>query len=362
MGETQTPAYRADVDGLRAVAVLAVVAFHAYPKSVRGGFVGVDVFFVISGFLISGLILSGLGSGSFSFLEFYARRVRRLFPALIAVLLTVLAVGYVTMLPGEYASLGEHTLAAAAFVGNILNYSEAGYFDLPAVKKPLLHLWSLGVEEQFYFLFPAILVGIWRLKSARLLLAALGAASFVLNIAVVHRYPSFSFYLPLTRLWEFIAGAMLAWGLSTIPLSWSVADQDHRMQDAASVAGILFILGGVLLARQAAFPGWMATLPVAGTILAIWAGPNAWLNRNFLSRRWLVFIGLISYPLYLWHWPLLVLMRHELHLARGSAIRGIITEVVIATSFFWHGRHTVLLRPLFGLGAHLKRVGAHRLP
>ena len=243
-----------------------------------------------------------------------------------------------------------------------MNYSEAGYFDLPAVKKPLLHLWSLGVEEQFYFLFPAILIGIWRLKSARLLLAALGGASFVLNIAVVHRYPSFSFYLPLTRLWEFIAGAMLAWGLSTIPLSWSVADEDHRMRDAASVAGILFILGGVLLARQAAFPGWMATLPVAGTVLAIWAGPNAWLNRNFLSRPWLVFIGLISYPLYLWHWPLLVLMRHELHLASGSAIRGIITEVVIATSFLLAWATYRLIETPIGLGAHLKRVGAHRLP
>ncbi len=333
LGDARSPAYRADIDGLRAVAVLAVVAFHAYPKSVRGGFVGVDVFFVISGFLISGIILSDLRSGSFSFLNFYARRVRRLFPALIAVLLAVLALGYATMVPGDYAALGEHTLAAAAFAGNVLNYTEAGYFDLPASQKPLLHLWSLGVEEQFYFLFPAILIGIWRVKTARLLLAALGAASFILNIALVRHYPSFTFYLPLTRFWEFIAGALLAWSLIAMRLPQSRCDEGNRIRDAASVVGIVLIFGGIILARKTAFPGWMAILPVAGTAFIIWAGPNAWLNRNVLSRPWLVFIGLISYPLYLWHWPLLVFARNWLNLAPGVPVRSLAVSLSFVLSW-----------------------------
>lgn len=323
----QAPSYRADIDGLRAVAVLAVVAFHAFPKLVRGGFVGVDIFFVISGFLISSRILAGLNDGSFSFLQFYVRRIRRLFPALVAVLLSVLALGYLTLLPTDYASLGKHTLGAAAFVGNILNYSEVGYFAAPAIKKPLLHLWSLGVEEQFYFLFPAILIGIWRLKSIRLLLA-LAAISFILNLALVRSYPSFTFYLPLTRLWEFIAGTALAWNLSTGPRLPAVDDDGCRIRTTASAAGIVLILGGVLFARQEAFPGWMATLPVSGTVLAIWAGPNAWLNKNLLSLPWLVFIGLISYPLYLWHWPLLVVTHNTFGETAG------VPEAVVSVSFF----------------------------
>jgi len=357
MGEMRAPAYRADIDGLRALAVLAVVAFHAYPKLLRGGFVGVDVFFVISGFLITSLILSGLRDQSFSFLDFYGRRVRRLFPALFAVLLTVLALGYLTMLPGDYASLGWHTVAAAAFAGNIQNYAEAGYFDVPAATKPLLHLWSLGVEEQFYLIFPTILITVWRLKSARLLLVALGASSFVLNVTLVHRHPSFAFYLPLTRFWEFMAGAMLADGASNTRFSRFAGSENCRIRDSASAAGMLLIAGGLLLARDDGFPGWMATLPVAGTALIIWAGPKSWFNRNFLSRPWLVFVGLISYPLYLWHWPLLVIVRNS---SASLLLRSIEVGLQSSLSLFRFcspGRHTASLKLRFGPGVRLRRVG-----
>jgi peptidoglycan/LPS O-acetylase OafA/YrhL len=157
--------YRADIDGLRAIAVLAVIGFHANPAAVPGGFVGVDIFFVISGFLITSLILTKLRDGSFSFMEFYARRIRRLFPALIVVLLAIWILGWFILPPTEYAALGRHTLAGAAFAANILSYSEVGYFDVPAAAKPLLHLWSLGVEEQFYIVFPALLLLLWRYRT-----------------------------------------------------------------------------------------------------------------------------------------------------------------------------------------------------
>jgi Acyltransferase family len=202
--------YRADIDGLRAIAVLAVIGFHANPAAVPGGFVGVDIFFVVSGFLITSLILTKLRDGSFSFMEFYARRIRRLFPALVVVLLATWSLGWFILPPTEYAALGRHTLAGAAFAANILSYSEVGYFDVPAAAKPLLHLWSLGVEEQFYIVFPALLLLLWRYRAIGLSLALIGIVSFALNIALVRHHPAFTFYLPLTRFWDFMAGGLLA--------------------------------------------------------------------------------------------------------------------------------------------------------
>ena len=173
-GGTPEIPYRADIDGLRAIAVLFVIGFHSSPHLVPGGFVGVDIFFVISGFLISSLILDRLKNDSFSFPEFYGRRIRRLFPALTVVLLTVLVLGWFALPPAEYAALGRNTLAGAAFVANIQTYSEVGYFDAPAATKPLLHLWSLGVEEQFYFIFPALLLLCWRHRAMASSFALLG--------------------------------------------------------------------------------------------------------------------------------------------------------------------------------------------
>ena len=175
-------AYRADIDGLRAVAVLSVIGFHASPKSITGGFIGVDVFFVISGYLISSLILNGLKNGSFSYVEFYARRARRIFPALTVVLLFVWGLGWFAFDPTNFFALSKHIVAGAAFAANIVTYFEVGYFDAPASTKPLLHLWSLGVEEQFYLVFPLLIVLLWRHKAANLILSVIAVASFALNV------------------------------------------------------------------------------------------------------------------------------------------------------------------------------------
>ncbi|MDR1349746.1 MAG: acyltransferase, partial [Zoogloeaceae bacterium] len=202
--------YRPDIDGLRAIAVLAVIGYHFFPAWIKGGFVGVDVFFVISGFLIGGILLEALRKGEFSLTEFYARRIRRIFPALILVLLSVLAFGWFALWPEDYQNLGKHTAGGAAFISNFLFWQEAGYFDVAAERKPLLHLWSLGVEEQFYIVFPISLWLLWRMKLRILAGIALFAfVSFVLNFAVYRSYPDFDFYFPLTRFWELLAGAVL---------------------------------------------------------------------------------------------------------------------------------------------------------
>jgi peptidoglycan/LPS O-acetylase OafA/YrhL len=303
--------YRADIDGLRAIAVLSVIGFHANQSLIPGGFVGVDIFFVISGFLIASLILEKLKDGTFGFLEFYSRRIRRLFPALTVVLLTTLILGWFTLFPAEFAALGKNTLAGAAFVANIQTYSEIGYFDAPAATKPLLHLWSLGVEEQFYFIFPAVLLLAYRYRTVMPSFALLGILSFGLNIALVKSYPAFTFYLPLTRFWEFIAGALLAGGASSDRAADPSAGAAlvKSRHDMIAVAGTALIIAGISFTRAESFPGWWALLPVIGSVFVIGAGPQAWVNRNVLANPGLVFIGLISYPLYLWHWPLLVIGR-----------------------------------------------------
>ena len=291
------PAYRPDVDGLRAVAVLAVLAYHAFPHSAPGGFAGVDVFFVISGFLITGIILDGLKDGSFTFADFYWRRVRRIFPALILVLAFSLLLGWLLLLPDEFAMLGKHVAAGAGFVSNIVFWREAGYFDAAAELKPLLHLWSLGVEEQYYFVWPLLLF-LFRKDAKRMLgmMLALAAVSFAANVLLIGARPEAAFYLPLTRFWELMAGGLLAF--------FGLRQARHPNVTAIAGAGLLALSFG-LLDGQRDFPGWWALLPVAGSALLISAGPAAWINRNLLASRAMVYAGLISYPLYLWHWPLL---------------------------------------------------------
>jgi len=299
--------YRPDVDGLRAVAVLSVIAFHAFPKSITGGFIGVDVFFVISGYLISSLILSGLKNGSFSFIDFYARRARRIFPALTVVLIFVWGAGLLFFVPADFAALSKHIVAGAAFAANIVTYFEVGYFDVPANTKPLLHLWSLGVEEQFYFIFPLLMVLVWRHRSATLILSVIAVASFALNVVTVRYSPSFAFFLPFTRFWEFLAGTLLAY--DSVKFGWTArVEPNARRDNAASAIGMLMILVGIfIIPAEGNYPGWWALLPVMGTVLMVWAGQHAWINRKILANQKLVYIGLISYPLYLWHWPLLVI-------------------------------------------------------
>lgn len=204
-------AYRSDIDGLRAVAVASVVIYHAFPESLPGGFVGVDIFFVISGFLITTIILEGLAKGSFNFAGFYARRIKRIFPALLVVLAACIVAGWLILFPDDYRQFGTHLLAAAAFVSNLLLWHEAGYFDAASELKPLLHLWSLGVEEQFYLIWPLLLVAAHRQRLRPWILAALiFLLSFVLCATLVRTHPVADFYSPATRAWELMLGALLA--------------------------------------------------------------------------------------------------------------------------------------------------------
>jgi peptidoglycan/LPS O-acetylase OafA/YrhL len=305
--------YRPDVDGLRALAVLSVVVYHAFPHALPGGFIGVDLFFVISGFLISKIILGGLADGRFTFREFYARRVRRIFPALVVVLTACAVLGWFVLTPTDYRTLGTHIAGGAGFASNLILWSESGYFDSAAELKPLLHLWSLGVEEQFYIVWP---LALWLCFKARLKpwvpILAIGLASFVLNLWMVRVDLSGAFYSPLTRFWELLAGAMLA-HLSLQSEKRSGADDASPIgarANALSIAGLACVVAGlVLLDRTVEFPGAWALLPTVGGFLLIAAGPSGWVNRNVLSRPAVVFIGLISYPLYLWHWPLLAFAR-----------------------------------------------------
>lgn len=300
--------YRPDIDGLRAMAVLLVVAFHAFPDSVPGGFVGVDVFFVISGFLITGIIQRGLDEDRFSVLQFYARRIRRIFPALILVLLAVMAAEWFIDFPVVYEDMLRNVLAATGFVSNLyLAHSSAdSYFAAVQLRdNPLTHLWSLGVEEQFYLLWPMLLIGLWKLRQRpALVILAIGTISFGANVWLVDRDQLADFYMPFTRFWELLLGA----GLSMARNGNRSAPQMGPWQGVASVLGIGLILIAAAVCRPtSAFPGWLALLPTLGAVLVIAAGPGAAVNRA-LSLRWPVYIGLISYPLYLWHWPILVLV------------------------------------------------------
>ncbi len=295
------PAYRSDIDGLRAIAVLAVVGFHAFPELDPGGFVGVDIFFVISGFLISTIILTKLTSGGFSFLDFYSRRARRIFPALLVILAACLVAGWVLLLPFEYKELGKQIAGAAGFVSNFLLWHEAGYFDASGEAKPLLHLWSLGVEEQFYLLWPLLLVFSRRRKGVMLAgTGLLAITSFAYSLYTTRHSPGAAFFSPASRWWELMVGGLLA---QLVARRGALAGTASSVVSAAGLGLIAATL--LLLDQTQAFPGWWALAPALGTFLVLFAGPGAWLNRAVLSNGVLVRCGLISYPLYLWHWPLL---------------------------------------------------------
>lgn len=311
-------AYRPDIDGLRAIAVLAVIGYHAFPGVVKGGFVGVDVFFVISGFLISSFILNGIRAETFSFADFYARRIRRIFPALILVLCATLGFGWLALSPMEYVELGKLTLASTVFMSNFALWGASGYFDIAAEFKPLLHLWSLGIEEQFYIALPVFLV-LFCKRTARLAAAivVLILLSFLVNVLLMRRDPVATFFLPFSRFWELLFGALLACQkLNSIGLDEAggrpnfSADLGARnfswRRDVISAVGLVFILSPMLLLKKGiTYPGWWTLFPTVGTLMHIWAGSNAWLNRKISAHPLLVFVGLISYPLYLWHWPMI---------------------------------------------------------
>lgn len=315
------PSYRPDIDGIRAIAVLSVVCYHAYPGKFTGGFIGVDIFFVISGFLITTILLAGLQKQQFNLLDFYDRRIRRIFPTLLVVLATCWLIGWNFLLSDEYRMLGKHIVAGSTFLSNIVLWSEHGYFSAASDSKPLLHLWSLGIEEQFYIAWPILLYLGWRLRLpvSGLILIAFGL-SFAMNYFSVERNPTATFYAPYTRAWELLTGAALA-HLNLSAPRWLTSCRQSAWRHVCTTLGLLTWLAGFwLINDDRAFPGAWALLPTLGTVLIIGAGPRAWFNRHVLAQRPLVWIGLISFPLYLWHWPALVFQRllddHVTHLDR----------------------------------------------
>ena len=305
--DTRTPVslpYRADIDGLRAVAVILVVGFHAFPTLFRGGFVGVDVFFVISGYLISAVVLRQVTDGSQSLAGFYARRVRRILPALLLVLVACTAAGWALYVPFEFQRLGRHVAAGAGFFSNVLLWQESGYFDTASRTKPLLHLWSLAVEEQFYLAWPALLVVLTRRRwSVPVVLFALALSSLLYAQHALDGAPAASFYSPLARMWELMIGACIAVCAGAVPLRWASAAGNGLIAGA----GLVFIGAAAwALDAKSPFPGIWALGPTLGAACVILAGPDAWTNRRLLAARPMVLLGRLSYPLYLWHWPLLV--------------------------------------------------------
>ncbi len=321
------PKYRPDIDGLRAIAVLSVVGFHAF--GVMGGYTGVDIFFVISGYLISTIIFDDLDKNSFSFNEFYQRRIRRLFPSLLLVLITCLIFGWLVLFADEYEQLGKHVAGGATFISNLLLWSESGYFDVVAEKKPLLHLWSLGIEEQFYFFWPifAYLLWKWRANFLSIFLVIAGL-SFGINVWLVGIDGVATFYSPITRFWELLSGAFLA---------YIVLFRAHSLNWIKSNASLLSLVGmGLIiisisvLTKDLAFPGWWAVMPVLGASMLIVSGPDTWIGKKILSNRLLVWFGLISYPLYLWHWPLLAFVRILSDPSRYLIIASVITSIFLA--------------------------------
>lgn len=295
-------AYRADIDGLRALAVMPVLLYHAGFSAFGGGFVGVDVFFVISGYLITSIILEDLEAGRFSILSFYERRIRRIFPALFTVLLACTVVAGLILLPDDLKDFGQSVAAATLFGSNILFWEETGYFAGAADEKPLLHTWSLAVEEQFYVVFPLVLLMLAR--SGRRCVAATAAIlllSLGLAVWAVPNAPEAAFYLAPMRAWELMLGALLAMGVPPAPARpW--------VRDGLSLLGLGLIVWSVLsFSAETAFPGLGALPPCLGAALVIHAGAGGQsLAGRMLSWRPIVLTGLVSYSLYLWHWPLLV--------------------------------------------------------
>lgn len=293
--------YRPEIDGLRAIAVSLVLVYHAFPHLLTGGFVGVDVFFVISGYLITHMILQEQKDKRFSVLNFYCRRIARIFPALIIVLVSAFILGWIVLLPKEFIQVGKHILAGAGFFTNFLLWQESGYFDQETRLKPLMHLWSLAIEEQFYIIFPLILYVLSGQSVKRAILIALLLLMSLMISALPDLTNAYRFFLPHTRLWELLIGSICALLL-----------HDDRKKINSNIkllivfSGLCIILAcAILYDASIEFPGLWALPVTIGTALIILSGLNNPPIQKTLGNKLFVYIGLISYPLYLWHWLLL---------------------------------------------------------
>lgn len=328
--------YRPDIDGLRAIAVLAVVLYHYGIGALPGGFVGVDIFFVISGYLITGIIQKEIERGVFTFSGFYERRIRRIFPALFAMLLATLFVGAWVLLPSDLVRLGNGTFATLLFASNVLFWRQSGYFDTGSEYNPLLHTWSLAVEEQFYIGLPILLILLHRYVKGWLkpTLVVCTIVSFALCVWIQGLRPSATFFLSPFRAWELLLGGWLAVGV--VP-----AIRSARMRLVVSAVALLLLLWSLWWIKAGpAFPGWQAALPVLATAALLHAGAQGSSPvQRLLSLRPLVFVGLISYSLYLWHWPLAVFVRYRNAMAPLAPGEGwgllVVAVLLAAASYHW---------------------------
>lgn len=326
--------YRPEIDGLRAFAVLSVVIYHSFPSLLPGGFTGVDVFFVISGFLITRQLMRDLTSNEFNLFLFWGRRIRRLFPSLIAVLTTSLVIGWLMLLADEYSQLGMHIASGATFIINFVLANELGYFNNASETKPMLHLWSLAIEEQFYILWPIVLWFAWWLRlNFFAVTVALFCLSFWCILGLIEQDKEEAFYWPFGRFWEILAGAMLAWlylnkkQIIEIVKWWAnsllppanvflhrsnskIPYTNSSFANCLSAIGfLLFAYGIYFLDDSLDFPSVWTIIPIISATFIISAGRSSFLNRILLMNPVALWFGLISYPLYLWHWPILTFLR-----------------------------------------------------
>lgn len=291
--------YRPEIDGLRAIAVLSVIVHHAFPNLLPGGFVGVDIFFVISGYLITGIIMRDVSRVKFGFLDFYCRRIIRIMPSLIAVLAAILIISWWVLFNNEYYNIIYNVIFSIIFSENLFLWSQVGYFDIESKFKPTLHIWSLSVEEQYYLFWPLV-VSVFFGRRWGLVLAGLFLTTFFISLWYSFNDPVAAYYSPFSRGWELLIGSILAYLEIRRPGIFS------KMENLFASLGIgLIALSLAVISEEKSFPGLWALLPTLGAAFLIASGGGSWINRNFLSARLMVAVGLISYPLYLWHWPAL---------------------------------------------------------
>jgi len=361
-------AYRPEIDGLRAVAVILVLLFHAFPHEVGGGFVGVDVFFVISGYLITGVIMRSADKGKFSFIEFYYRRCKRLLPALVTVLICTGVLGLLILLPTELNGLGKHLEFSSLFLENFVLLSESGYFDHESFRKPLMHLWSLGVEEQFYIFWPFLLIlsakRDWALRTSLTLMGA----SFVFSLFYFETNPVTSFYMLPSRLWELMCGATLLLVerrdrparclvfLAPAGRQCSVRNKAQSIgaELAAITALICLVTFSFLASGTSLFFGAWGAIPCLTATVLIAIGPRSSVNRYILGSSVAAWFGRISYPLYLWHWPLLSLMLTADDGKTSYMLRG--TALLLAVLLAWL-THVIVELPIKRFKLPGSRIG-----
>jgi len=338
---------RPEIDGLRALAVVPVVLFHA-GMGFAGGYVGVDVFFVISGYLITSIILNDLKSGAFRIANFWERRVRRIMPALAVMVLATIGLGWFFLLPSDFDELGRSVVAQTLLISNVFFWQQTGYFTADAIQ-PLLHTWSLAVEEQFYLLFPFFLLALKRIREnwTAPAICLVGAISFGLNVYLTRTHAMAAFYLLPPRAWELLLGALLA----ALPVSAKPVRWFNEGLSFAGLAGIA--LAALFYTKETRFPGMAALPPCLGAAAIIWSNaPTRTFVGHLLSLRPVVFVGLISYSLYLWHWPVLVFANYgaEDYLPIGARVLAVLGSLLLAV-ISWRWVETPFRK---------RSIGAHR--